>query len=64
MIFITNNKILNKKQSGFIPKLGCEINLARLKQRVNDVLELPGNEQKFLFFIDLKNESDSIEHII
>ena len=28
MIFITNNKILNEKQNGFITKLGCEINLA------------------------------------
>ena len=64
MIFITNNKILNKKQTGFIPKLGCEINLARLKQRVNDVLKLPANEQKFLFFIDLKNAYDSVNHIL
>ena len=64
MIFITNKKILNKKQIGFIPKLGCEINLSRLKQGVNDVLQLPGNEQKFLFFIDLKNAYDSVNHTI
>ena len=38
--------------------------LARLKQRVNDVLKLPGNEQKFLFFIDLKNAYDSVNHIL
>ena len=64
MIFITNNKILNKKQTGFIPKLGCEINLARLKQRVNDVLKLPGLNQKYLLFIDLKNAYDSVDHNI
>ena len=60
--FITNNKILNKKQTGFIPKLGCEINLARLRQRVNEVLKLPSHEQKYLLFIDLKNAYDSVDH--
>ena len=57
MMFINNNKILSKKQTGFIPKLGCEVNLARLRQRVHDVLEL--DDQSFLLFIDLKNAYDN-----
>ena len=32
IIFINKNKILSKKQKGFIQKLGCEVNLARLRQ--------------------------------
>ena len=38
MAFINGNKILSKKQTGFIPRLGCEVNLSRLRQRVHDVL--------------------------
>ena len=64
LLVIENNKILSKKQTGFIPKLGCEINLARLRQRVNDVLNINNNEQKYLLFIDLKNAYDSVDHNI
>ena len=60
MNFINRNKILSKKQTGFIPKLGCEVNLARLRQRVHDVLE--EDDQSYLLFIDLKNAYDSVNH--
>ena len=63
MSFLMGNNILNPKQTGFIPKLGCEVNLARLRQRVDDVLA-EGNGQKFLLFIDLKNAYDSVNHQI
>ena len=51
MIFINKNKILSKKKTGFIHKLGCEVNLARLRQRVHYILE--EDDQSYLLFIDL-----------
>ena len=33
MIFLNENNTLCKNQTGFIPKLGCEVNLARLRQK-------------------------------
>ena len=65
MKWITNNKIICKKQTGFIPRLGCEVNLARIRQRTYDVLN-NGNpeEKKYMLFIDLKNAYDSVDHEI
>ena len=64
ILIINNNNILCKNQTGFIPKLGCEINLARLKQKVYDVMNINNEENKYIFFIDIKNAYDSVNHII
>ena len=63
MIFLNENNTLCKNQTGFIPKLGCEVNLARLRQKVSDIINF-NNEEKYIFFIDIKNAYDSVNHNI
>lgn len=53
MMEINGKNILIKNQTGFIPKLGCEVNLSRLKQKVYDVMNI-NDDNKYIFFIDSK----------
>ena len=59
---INNKKILCNKQIGFIKGCGTELNLLRLKQRINDVKKEKHQFNKYLVFIDLKNAYDKVIH--
>ena len=59
---INNKKILCNKQIGFIKGCGTELNLLRLKQRINDVKKERNKFNKYLVFIDLKNAYDKVIH--
>ena len=56
---INGKNILCQNQTVFIPKLGCEVNLDRLKQNVYDVMDINDNN-KYISFIDIKNAYDSV----
>ena len=55
---------IDKSQVGFIPKLGCDVNITRLRQRVLDVSDSNTNhrDNELIFFIDLKAAYDSVNH--
>ena len=59
---VNNNNIINKKQTGFIKGLGCDINLIRLRTRAADAIEVKNNEEKYILFVDLKQAYDSVNH--
>ena len=53
---IDNKNILCNKQIGFIRGCGTELNLIRLRQRVNDLKHVNKFfDNKYVLFIDLKN---------
>ena len=53
---------MNKKQIGLRAVLGCDLNLISLRERVNEVISLPGKDQKYVLFIDLKAAFDCVNH--
>ena len=55
-------KLICNKQIGFIKGCGTELNLLRLKQRINDVKKELNKFNKYLVFIDLKNAYDKVIH--
>ena len=59
---INTKKLINKKQIGFIKGCGTELNLLRLKQRINDLKKETNKFNKYLVFIDLKNAYDKVIH--
>ena len=59
---VYENKLIHRAQIGFMKGLGCEVNLMRLRQRVEEVKKL--NERSYVIFIDLKNAYDSVPHNI
>ena len=59
---INEKKLICNKQIGFIKGCGTELNLLRLKQRINDVKKERNMFNKYLVFIDLKNAYDKVIH--
>ena len=59
---INEKNLLNKKQIGFKKGCGTELNLLRLRQRVNDIKKVNNYFPKYLLFIDLKNAYDKVDH--
>ena len=60
---IDNKNILCNKQIGFIRGCGTELNLIRLRQRVNDLKHVNKFfDNKYVLFIDLKNAYDKVIH--
>ena len=59
---INEKKLICNKQIGFIKGCGTELNLLRLKQRINDVKKERNMFNKYLIFIDLKNAYDKVIH--
>ena len=60
---IDNKHILCNKQIGFIRGCGTELNLIRLRQRVNDLKHVNKfYDNKYVLFIDLKNAYDKVIH--
>ena len=60
---IDNKNILCNKQIGFIRGCGTELNLIRLRQRVNDLKKVNKFfDNKYVLFIDLKNAYDKVIH--
>ena len=60
---INEKKILCNKQIGFIKVCGTELNLIRLRQRVNDLKQVNKfYDNKYVMFIDLKNAYDKVIH--
>ena len=59
---INEKKLICNKQIGFIKGCGTELNLLRLKQRINDVKKERNKFNKYLVFIDLKNAYDKVIH--
>ena len=60
---INDKNILSKKQIGFIRGCGTELNLIRLRQRVNDLKHVNKFfDNKYVMFIDLKNAYDKVIH--
>ena len=62
MIEHVENISISNSQIGFIKGLGCDVNIMRLRQRVDDVMEGKSNDEKYVFFIDLKAAYDSVNH--
>jgi hypothetical protein len=59
---INEKKLIGNKQIGYIKGCGTELNLLRLKQRINDVKKEKNMFNKYLIFIDLKNAYDKVIH--
>ena len=60
---IDDKNILCNKQIGFIRGCGTELNLIRLRQRVNDLKQVNKfHDNKYVMFIDLKNAYDKVIH--
>ena len=60
---INDKNILSNKQIGFIRGWGTELNLIRLRQRVNDLKHVNKLfDNKYVLFIDLKNAYDKVIH--
>ena len=60
---INDKNILSKKQIGFIRGCGTELNLIRLRQRVNGLKHVNKFfDNKYVIFIDLKNAYDKVIH--
>ena len=60
---IDNKNILCNKQIGFIRGCGTELNLIRLRQRVNDLKHVNKFfDNKYVMFINLKNAYDKVIH--
>ena len=57
---INEKKLICNKQIGFIKGCGTELNLLRLKQRINEVKKERNMFNKYLVFIDLKNAYDKV----
>ena len=56
---------LNNNQIGFLQGMGCEINILRFRQNINDLRYLDYNRKKkmdkrYILFIDLKAAFDSV----
>ena len=59
---IYKNKKISKRQIGFVQGLGCEVNLVRLRERVNELRRKRTASIKFVLFIDFKQAYDSVKH--
>ena len=55
-------KTLNVRQVGFVPGLGCDVDIMRLRVRCDDVMKIYDKDEKFLLFVDLKNAYDCVNH--
>ena len=60
---LTSKQTLNKAQTGFIPRLGTEINIWRLANAwINLIRSCPKGQYSGICFIDLKAAFDSVPH--
>ena len=61
-VFIENNKLIDMRQIGFRKGLGGDLNLMRLRQKVECMKAKDAKTEKFLLFIDFKQAYDSVVH--
>ena len=59
---VYGNKIILTEQIGFVKGLGCEENLVRLREKVEEIIRTSVTPTKFLLFIHFKQAYDSVNH--
>ncbi len=56
--YLTRNNTIDKRQIGFRKGLGTDVNILRLRQRVDDMKAGGKDEQMFVLFMDFKQAYD------
>jgi hypothetical protein len=59
---VYGNKIILTEQMGFVQGLACEVNLVRLREKVEEIIRTSFTSTKFWLFIDFKQAYDSVNH--
>jgi hypothetical protein len=59
---IYSKKIIHRNQIGFMKGAGTDMNLMKIRHMSNKLKEQKAIDQKYIYFLDLKNAYDSVNH--